>query len=105
MPWMTACRAEEVLSGAIKRQRLSNGKPVALTRLTDDRIVAFENKCPHFGGPLAMGKVSGTEIVCPWHFFRFDLVTGETANVDQSIMRIKVFPVTIEKGEVLVEAD
>ena len=104
MPWLRACRANEVSVGSITRQRLSNGSPVALTRLPDDSVVAFENRCPHAGGPLALGTVRGTQIVCPWHFFRFDLTTGAAAGIDRSIMRVKMFPVNVENGEVFVEA-
>jgi nitrite reductase (NADH) small subunit len=104
MPWLRACRADEVAAGAITRQRLENGSPIALTRLSDDSVVAFENRCPHAGGPLALGTVRGDQVVCPWHFFRFDLKTGEAAGTDASIMRMKTFPVNVENGEVFVDA-
>jgi nitrite reductase (NADH) small subunit len=105
MTWTKACRVQDIPVGTIVRHRLSNGSPVALTRLADDRVIAFENRCPHVGGPLALGQVRGNEIVCPWHFFRFDLVTGEAVGADKSIMRMKFFPVTIENGDVFVQAD
>lgn len=41
-----------------------------------DRVLAVESKCPHKGGPLADGIVSGKTIVCPLHGWRFDLETG-----------------------------
>ena len=104
MPWFRACRADEVKVGTITRQRLNNRSPVALTRLPDGSVVAFENRCPHVGGPLALGTMRGDQVVCPWHFFRFDLKTGETAGTDKSIMRVKLFPVNVENGDVFVDA-
>jgi nitrite reductase (NADH) small subunit len=61
-----------------------------------EEYVAFENVCPHLGGPVCEGKLarrvvaeiaddggvvdrfSETEInlVCPWHGFEFDLPSG-----------------------------
>jgi nitrite reductase (NADH) small subunit len=105
MGWVMACRVNDVEVGTIKRQRLPNGVMIGLTRLPDNRVVAFENKCPHVGGPLALGKLKDTEIVCPWHFFRFDLLTGETLATDKSIMRMKVFQVKVEQEDVYVDAN
>lgn len=33
--------------------------------------------CPHMGGPLEAGTSDGETIVCPWHGYRFSLITGE----------------------------
>lgn len=41
-----------------------------------ERVMAVESRCPHKGGPLADGIVSGKTIVCPLHGWRFDLETG-----------------------------
>ena len=62
-----------------------------------ERLVAYENRCPHDGGPVCQGKViprveeeiapdqtsrglrfssSKRNIVCPWHGWEFDLDTG-----------------------------
>ena len=63
-----------------------------------DRLVAYENYCPHDGGPVCQGKViprveeelapdqtsrglrfSGKKnIVCPWHGWEFDIKTGQS---------------------------
>ena len=42
----------------------------------DGRFLTIENTCPHKGGPLCDGIVSGTTVVCPLHGQRFDLETG-----------------------------
>ena len=61
-----------------------------------DRLVAYENHCPHDGGPVCQGKViprveeelapdqtsrglrfaKSKNIVCPWHGWEFDIETG-----------------------------
>lgn len=43
------------------------------------RVYALDNRCPHTGGPLALGQVTddGQCVACPWHGARFNLATGE----------------------------
>ncbi|HEY1764887.1 MAG TPA: Rieske (2Fe-2S) protein [Opitutaceae bacterium] len=56
-------------------------------------IHAYRNVCPHAGGPVCQGRISGTSLPskvyeylygmegrilrCPWHGWEFDLTTGE----------------------------
>lgn len=39
---------------------------------------ALDAVCPHKGGPLEDGIVSGTSVLCPLHDRAFDLVSGAT---------------------------
>ena len=32
--------------------------------------------CNHAGGPLGQGKLDGKYVVCPWHNWKFNRVTG-----------------------------
>jgi len=52
---------------------------IALFRL-DGKFYAISDTCPHAGGPLSEGYVDGTEVVCPWHGWSFDLCAGPDAN-------------------------
>lgn len=38
---------------------------------------AIDNACPHAGGPLGEGKVCGTDVECPWHGWKFNIMSGE----------------------------
>jgi len=40
------------------------------------RFIAAQSFCPHMLGPLLEGSLSGDEIVCPWHQWRYSLTTG-----------------------------
>lgn len=53
----------------------AHGKVIALFNVGGD-IRAVENTCPHRGGPLGEGVVSGTVVTCPWHGWEFDVCTG-----------------------------
>ena len=81
-------------------------------------FTAWENACPHMGGPVCRGKVIArveeliandktslgfafskdqTNIVCPWHGFEFDIATGR----HQGNPRLRLLPVKI----VVVDGD
>ncbi len=62
---------------------------------------AMDNVCLHRGGPLGQGMVEGGKVVCPWHGWAWDVKTGGT-EFDSS-MKVRVHPLKIENGEVLVE--
>ena len=51
------------------------GKRLALINLSGE-IYAIDDECPHEGGPLSEGTISGEEIECPWHTSHFNIKTG-----------------------------
>jgi nitrite reductase/ring-hydroxylating ferredoxin subunit len=105
MALMPFCKSDELTPGTILCKRLPGVGEVAVARLSViDEIVAFEPRCPHARGPLAEGRLHGPVLVCPWHFFPFDLRTGKVAG-GESILRLTRYPVTIEGGDILVDAE
>lgn len=53
--------------------------------------------CPHNQGPLEQGWVrDGRTVVCPWHWYRFDLDTGECDTTPQ--YRLATYPVVLRDG-------
>ncbi|MDK1104237.1 MAG: Rieske (2Fe-2S) protein, partial [Actinomycetota bacterium] len=50
---------------------------LALSR-TEDGWGALVNRCPHQGGPLGEGLIEDCWLICPWHGWEYDPVTGET---------------------------
>ncbi|HZW58175.1 MAG TPA: Rieske 2Fe-2S domain-containing protein [Nitrososphaerales archaeon] len=98
-----------------------NGKRVGVYRF-GAKYFAYENQCPHEGGPVAEGKVVGhyecklsegpvkrdiasegfseesMDIVCPWHGIQFDLQTGEC----RGSQRLKLTPYeVVQDGEMI----
>jgi nitrite reductase (NADH) small subunit len=62
---------------------------------------ALDNVCPHRGGPLGQGMIEGSKVVCPWHGWSWDTKTGQA--VQDPSMKVAVYPLKIEGGEVLIE--
>lgn len=77
----------------------AGGHDVLLVRL-GSRILAYRNQCPHMGNPLHQGPVEGSVITCPWHGFRFDLVSGECLTVPH--VQLEPFPVRVHGQRVWV---
>lgn len=57
------------------RTVILGGREIALFNL-GDRFFATDNRCPHRGGPLCDGIVTGTSVVCPLHAWKVNLETG-----------------------------
>jgi nitrite reductase (NADH) small subunit len=69
-----------------------------------DRFVAVDNACPHRGGPLCDGIVSGASVTCPLHGYKLCLDTGEVLKPDVSI-RVDRYAVRVEDGVVSVRVE
>lgn len=67
-----------------------------------DRFLAVENRCPHQGGPLADGIVSGCAVVCPLHAWKVGLETGAVER-PVSAGCVRTFATRIDGDIVLVE--
>ncbi len=70
---------------------------------TEEGFYAIGEVCPHMGGPLADGDVAATTVSCPLHARKIEMKTGEVKNDDLS--RVLTFPVKVEEGKVLVDAE
>ena len=80
------------------------------------QFFALRNYCPHQGGALCEGKLSGLiqsdkpgeyqysrpdEIIrCPWHGWEYDIRTGQSW-VDPVKTRVRRYEVSLESGEAL----
>ena len=51
-------------------------KPMALFNV-DGQLFAINHVCPHRGGPLGEGRLTGPVVACPWHGWTFDVRTGQ----------------------------
>jgi len=68
------------------------------------RFVATDNACPHRGGPLADGIVSGTHVVCPLHAYRVCLESGNVTKPEVCV-KVDTYEVRVEGGVVMVDVD
>ncbi|MBI1173712.1 MAG: nitrite reductase small subunit NirD [Sideroxydans sp.] len=55
---------------------------IALFRTADGEIFALRDRCPHKGGPLSQGIVSGKQVTCPLHGWNINLDDGNAIAPD-----------------------
>jgi uncharacterized membrane protein/nitrite reductase/ring-hydroxylating ferredoxin subunit len=75
-------------------------KRIVLAR-TEDRFVAFEDRCTHRGGSLAGGSTICNVVQCPWHGSQFDLVTG-AVKAGPAKESIKIYQVREDGGKIIL---
>ena len=68
-------------------------------------FVAVENRCPHRGGPLADGIVSGNSVICPLHQWKVCLSSGAVTRPQDQPGCDRSFPVQVDDGIVLVQIE
>ena len=96
--WVRVCALEEGPS-ANKLIRVEAGpRDICLANVAGE-LYAVDNICPHRQGPLHEGWVEEGQVVCPWHGWSFDPLSGICTNAQG---RVEPFGVKVEDGEVLI---
>jgi len=98
--WMPITEAQNIPSREGRAVTVGD-QEIAIFHL-EDRYLTIGNKCPHKGGPLCDGIVSGTTVVCPLHGRRFDLETGMPIRASEPSC-VATFPTRVENGIIFVE--
>lgn len=67
--WYPILHISEITKKPLKLERF--GKNLVLWR-DEQNIIVMNNRCPHRGAELSLGKVCNGAIVCPFHTLEFD---------------------------------
>lgn len=73
------------------------GRDIAVFNL-GDRFAAVDNRCPHEGGPLCDGIVTGGAVVCPLHGWKIRLDSGIVERPGATDVRVVTYPVRVQDG-------
>ena len=101
MSWIPITRAENIPLREGRAVKLA-GVEIAIFNL-GERFLAVGNRCPHRGGPLADGIVSGDSVVCPLHAWKVCLSSGEVKRPRKPQACTRSFPVRVVEGIVLLQ--
>ena len=114
---------EEEIKDREQLVKVFNRREIGLFRLGDE-YYAWENNCPHMGGPVCQGRIinrvderldnekksqgyryveEDVHIVCPWHGYEFNIKTG--GHPGDSKAQLKGFVVNVRSGEIYVEIE
>jgi nitrite reductase/ring-hydroxylating ferredoxin subunit len=116
MPRHVVARAADIPWGSRKRVQVGS-RAIVIFNIKGE-LFALSDKCPHRGGSLSKGKLTGLiessapgeysysrpgEIIrCPWHNWEFDVRTGKSW-CDPQRLRLVNYAVSVEPGARLVE--
>jgi formate transporter len=76
MSWIRITHADNIPLREGRAVQLA-GEEVAIFNL-GEKFLAVANRCPHRGGPLADGMLSGDSVVCPLHAWKVCLLNTPT---------------------------
>ena len=65
----------ELSDGEMAAVRIGN-KPIVFAKV-EDKIYAFNDRCPHKGFPLHKGSLEGHTLTCAYHGGKFDIRSGQ----------------------------
>jgi nitrite reductase (NADH) small subunit len=78
-----------------------DGMDIAVFRNAGDGVFATNDKCPHKGGPLSQGIVSGNTVTCPLHGMNICFEDGKVQAPDEGC--VGTYPVKVEEGVVFLQ--
>jgi len=112
MPRLVVAKASEIPPGSRKLVQVGERAIVVLN--VNGEWFALSDKCPHKGGSLSRGKLTGAvtssgpgdyqyarrgEILrCPWHGWEFDITNGRSI-FNPHRLRVRSYEVTVEPPE------
>ncbi len=99
--WVRLLAAEECPPGEA-RECVAEDRIVAVFNV-DGQFFALDGICPHQGGPLGQGRLTGCIVTCPWHGWQFDATTGQH-QTSKSLQHPR-FAVKVEGGEVFADLE
>lgn len=69
-----------------------------------DRFLATDNRCPHQGGPLCDGIVTGSSVVCPLHAWKVNLADGSVERpAGAKDHCVRTYPTRVDGGVVAIQ--
>jgi nitrite reductase (NADH) small subunit len=78
----------------------ADGQEIAIARV-DGQVHAIANTCPHRGGSLGDGDLTGHHLYCPQHAWCFDVRTG--AGFFPTGARVATHKVEERGGQIFVD--
>ncbi len=89
----------DVPPGVITATELHGNKYILLN--IGGEFHCYSGTCPHAGGPLSEGILVEGSLICPWHGWEFDGVSGSCKTVQGE--SLKKYLVVVRDGMIAIE--
>lgn len=98
------CEQDDLADGEMLKVNLPEQAPIVVYRV-GGLFFATDDTCTHGEASLSEGELDdGYIIECPFHNGTFDIRTGEAVDFP-CIVPLKVYPVKVEEGRVLINLE
>lgn len=82
------------------------GTPVRIVRGDGGDLHAIGPACPHQDAPLDRAEVEGDQVLCPRHYYSYDVATGVNSLPGRGTdLALSIYPVRVVGGMVQVDLD
>jgi nitrite reductase (NADH) small subunit len=93
-----ASKSELPMPGEAKEFSLAD-KVICVVNI-EGRLAAMDNVCLHRGGSLGQGTVRKGKVICPWHGWAWDPLTGTATENPE--LKVTIYNLRIEGEDVLL---
>lgn len=98
--WIKVCSLEEIPRLGARVVMHADNK-IAVFRTDGDEVFAMNDRCPHKGGQLSQGIVSGRQVTCPLHGMNICFDDGKAVAPDEGC--VSTYPARVDGGAVYLQ--
>ncbi|HWO20295.1 MAG TPA: Rieske 2Fe-2S domain-containing protein [Kofleriaceae bacterium] len=96
------CQLDEVVPGKLRAFTVRGVTWPVMMTIVDGDLFAFQGVCPHDDVSLDdYGAISGAEVICRVHGYRFDIRNGRCEHAPW--LHLRRYPVTLVDREIWVD--
>jgi len=95
-------KASDIPQGKIIHRMIDKKKDILVVNIAGN-YYAVSNICSHEAARLHEGRLTGKELVCPWHGAKWDVTTGKLILFPEKLKSLHLFKVSVENDSVYVE--
>lgn len=97
--WIEVGRLEDIPAEGARVVQTAEGD-IAIFRTRENEVFALRDKCPHKGGPLSQGIVSGKRVACPLHDWKINLDSGQVQAPDEGCAA--TYPIKMNGSQIML---
>ncbi|HYA82026.1 MAG TPA: Rieske (2Fe-2S) protein [Candidatus Bathyarchaeia archaeon] len=95
-------KTSDIPYGKIIHTMIDKKKDILVANI-GGKYYAVSNICTHEDARLHEGRLTGKELICPWHGAKWDVTTGKLILFPEKLKSLRSFKVSIENDSVYVE--
>jgi 3-phenylpropionate/trans-cinnamate dioxygenase ferredoxin component len=103
MPEYVLAEEGTIRHGDVRRM-VAGAATLCVGRIDSGEYFAIADECTHEEIELSDGDLEGCEIECPAHGSRFNVMTGEVRGLP-AVVPVKVYPISLSNGSIVVSVD